>query len=52
MKATNNFTDSTGVERKVGEIYINRKPGSYFLHPYEELIETLKAHVLTDKKSI
>ena len=52
MKANNNFTDSLGIARIVGETYIYSKPGAYFEHPYEDMIETIKAHTLTDKQCI
>lgn len=46
------LTDSEGKKRRAGERWLVRKLGSYMPHVHEEIIETRKGYVLTDKKSI
>jgi hypothetical protein len=52
VKARNMLVDSQGVKRRAGERWLVRKQGSYMPHVFEEILDTRKAYVLTDKKCI
>ena len=52
VKAKKKLIDKNGIERRAGERWLIRTQGSYMPHVFEEIIETRKAYVLTDKKSI
>lgn len=52
LKATQDFKDNSGIERNIGEEWLIRTQGSYFLHAYEELVAHLQPHTLTKTTSI
>jgi len=48
-KATKDFA---GVARAAGEEWLVRKTGAYLPYVDEEIVQTVKAHILTDKKAL
>ncbi|CAF3612282.1 unnamed protein product, partial [Adineta steineri] len=52
LRAKKEMTDRDGVERETGEEWLNRIVGSYLPLAYEEVVSTVKAYVLTDKKAL
>jgi len=52
VKAIRKMKDAEGIQRRPGERWLVRKAGSYMPSENEEVVETRKAVVLTDKKSI
>jgi major vault protein len=52
LRAVRNTTDSEGNKRIVGEVWLIRKAGSYLPSENEEIVEIMKAQVLTDKQCI
>ncbi len=52
IRARLGLTDSTGNARKAGEEYLVRTVGAYIPDVNEEIIETVKAIVLTEKKAL
>jgi major vault protein len=48
-KATKDFG---GVPRAAGEEWLVRKPGAYLPYVDEEIVQTVKAHILTEKKAL
>jgi major vault protein len=51
LKAKKRFTHN-GVVRKAGEEYLHKEIGAYIPHVDEEVVETVNAFVLTEKKSL
>ena len=49
IRAKRDCTDKNNVKRFTGEEWIVKKSGAYLPGAYEQVIETVKAHVLTDK---
>jgi major vault protein len=52
LKAKKKFTDTKGVVRKAGEEYLHKEIGAYIPHVDEEVVETVNAFVLTEKKAL
>lgn len=52
LRARRGHTDRTGTPRKAGEEWLVRETGAYLPGVDEEVIETVKAYVLTDKKAL
>jgi len=52
LKARQNTVDFSGKPRQAGEEYLHRIPGAYIPGVDEEIIETVKAIVLTEKKAL
>jgi major vault protein len=52
VKAKKPLVDATGKKRRAGERWLVRTQGSYMPNVFEEILETRKAYVLTDKKCI
>ncbi|CAF3372443.1 unnamed protein product [Rotaria socialis] len=52
LRAKKEMTDRSGVARETGEEWLNRTVGSYLPLAYEEVVSTVKAYVLTDKKAL
>jgi major vault protein len=52
LRARRECTDGFGEARKAGEEWLVRAVGSYLPGVDEEIIETVNAHVLTDKKAL
>jgi len=52
LKARQNTVDSSGRARQAGEEYLHRIPGAYIPGVDEEIMETVKAIVLTEKKAL
>lgn len=52
LRARKKTTDRTGKARLAGEEWLVRNEGSYLPGVDEEVVRTLTAHVLTDKKAI
>jgi len=52
LRARKAILDGTKVERKAGEEWLVRTSGSYLPGVDEEVIETITAHVLTDKRAL
>lgn len=52
LRAKNKFTDRTGTERKAGEEWLWRSPGSFLPEVNEEVVSIIKAEVLTDMTAI
>lgn len=52
VKAKKDLVDSEGKKRIAGQRWLVRKQGVYQPHIHEEVLETRKAYVLTDKKCI
>ena len=52
VRAKRSLHDHENIERVAGQRWLIRKEGAYFPSVDEEVIEMLKAHILTDKKAI
>jgi len=52
IRATADTTDSTGVKRMAGEEWLVRSAGAYLPSVDEEVLETLKAEVLTEMRAV
>lgn len=52
LRARLGTTDSEGVERAAGEVWLYRKTGAYLPSVNEEIVETVRAFVLTEKKAL
>jgi len=52
LRARRRMKDVTGTVREAGEEWLHRSPGAYLPGVDEEIVETVKAHVLTDKKAL
>jgi major vault protein len=52
LKAKKRFTDAKGTVRKAGEEYLHKEIGAYIPHVDEEVVETVNAFVLTEKKAL
>jgi len=52
LSARRRMVDTNGVERQAGEEWLIRTPGAYLPGVDESVVETVKAHVLTDKKAL
>jgi len=52
LRAKKEMTDRDGIPRETGEEWLNRTVGSYLPLAYEEVVTTVKAYVLTDKKAL
>ena len=46
------MTDKSDVARVAGEEWIVRKVGTYMPGPYEEIVQQIRATVLTDTKAV
>ena len=52
LRARKSFTDRKGVARKAGEEWLVREDGSYLPDVDEEIVDTVQAYVLTDRKAL
>ncbi|CAF5154764.1 unnamed protein product, partial [Rotaria magnacalcarata] len=52
LRAKKEMVDRDGIARETGEEWLNRTIGSYLPLAYEEVVSTVKAYVLTDKKAL
>ncbi|CAF4832999.1 unnamed protein product, partial [Rotaria sp. Silwood1] len=52
LRAKKEMIDRDGIQRETGEEWLNRTNGSYLPLAYEEVVATVKAYVLTDKKAL
>jgi len=52
LRARKATSDKGGVARKAGEEWLYSKPGAYMPGVDEEIVETLNAYVLTDRKAL
>jgi len=52
LRARRKLVDQNGTERQAGEEWLVRNAGAYLPGVDEEVVETVKAHVLTDKKAL
>lgn len=52
LRARLDLVDASGVPRKVGEEYLVRTVGAYIPDVNEEIVATVKAIVLTEKKAL
>jgi major vault protein len=52
LRARKATTDKQGEARKAGEEWLYSKPGAYMPGVDEEIVETLTAYVLTDRKAL
>jgi major vault protein len=52
LKAKKKFTSANNVTRKAGEEYLHKEIGAYIPHVDEEVVETVNAFVLTEKKAL
>jgi len=52
LRARQNTVDFGGKSRQAGEEYLHRLPGAYIPGVDEEILETVKAIVLTEKKAL
>eukprot|EP01120_Amphizonella_sp_Union-15-10_P015948 TRINITY_DN82_c0_g1_i2.p1 TRINITY_DN82_c0_g1~~TRINITY_DN82_c0_g1_i2.p1 ORF type:complete len:848 (+),score=262.05 TRINITY_DN82_c0_g1_i2:40-2544(+) len=52
LRARKEFTDQTGQKRKAGEEWLVREIGAFLPNVEEEVVQTLSAYVLTDKKAL
>jgi major vault protein len=52
LRSRLDLTDSSGKARKAGEEYLVRSVGAYIPDVNEEIVETVKAIVLTEKKAL
>jgi len=52
LRALRDCVDISGEERKVGEEWLVRQVGTYLPAVDEEVVTTLKAHILTEKKAL
>ncbi|CAF4664198.1 unnamed protein product, partial [Rotaria sp. Silwood2] len=52
LRAKKEMVDRDDISRETGEEWLNRTVGSYLPLAYEEVVSTVKAYVLTDKKAL
>jgi len=52
LKARRDTIDNDKLQRKAGEEWLHRKIGAYLPDVNEEVLETVQAYVLTDKKAL
>jgi len=52
LRARRQLIDSEGVERAAGEEWLVKRPGAYMPNVDEEIIDTIRAHTITDKKAL
>eukprot|EP01121_Diplochlamys_sp_Union-15-3_P020578 TRINITY_DN804_c1_g2_i1.p1 TRINITY_DN804_c1_g2~~TRINITY_DN804_c1_g2_i1.p1 ORF type:complete len:863 (-),score=241.09 TRINITY_DN804_c1_g2_i1:5-2521(-) len=52
LRARKEFTDKSGVKRRAGEEWLVREVGAFLPSVEEEVVQTISAYVLTDKKAI
>lgn len=52
IRANKGCTDHKGIKRRAGEEYLVRDLGAYLPSVDEEIVETLSAYLLTDKKAL
>ena len=52
IRALRGTKDNEGIERKAGEEWLIRSPGDYICEVAEEIVEEVKAIILTEKKSL
>eukprot|EP01120_Amphizonella_sp_Union-15-10_P007559 TRINITY_DN255_c0_g3_i4.p1 TRINITY_DN255_c0_g3~~TRINITY_DN255_c0_g3_i4.p1 ORF type:complete len:850 (+),score=263.87 TRINITY_DN255_c0_g3_i4:35-2551(+) len=52
LRARKEFTDSRGHKRKAGEEWLVREAGAFLPSVEEEVVQTISAYVLTDKKAL
>uniref|UniRef100_K3X224 Major vault protein n=1 Tax=Globisporangium ultimum (strain ATCC 200006 / CBS 805.95 / DAOM BR144) TaxID=431595 RepID=K3X224_GLOUD len=52
FRAEKKCKDSQGIERDAGEEWLVRTPGAYLPQIDEVLVETMQAHILTDKTAL
>eukprot|EP01129_Flabellula_baltica_P005521 TRINITY_DN200_c0_g1_i1.p1 TRINITY_DN200_c0_g1~~TRINITY_DN200_c0_g1_i1.p1 ORF type:complete len:837 (-),score=259.88 TRINITY_DN200_c0_g1_i1:70-2580(-) len=52
LRARKEFVDATGVTRIAGEEWVVREVGAYLPDVDEEIVETLSAFILTEKKAL
>jgi major vault protein len=52
LRARKETNDRSGKKRQAGEEWLHRKTGSYLPGVDEEVIETVNAYILTDKKAL
>jgi len=52
LRATRELVDQSGQKRRCGESYLVTKQGAYLPGVYEEVLGTVKARVLTEKKAL
>jgi len=52
LRARKDCKDAEGKQRKAGEEWLVRKVGAYLPDVHEEVLETISAYVLTDKKAV
>ncbi|UJR37119.1 hypothetical protein I4U23_029823, partial [Adineta vaga] len=52
LRAKKEMIDRDDIQRQTGEEWLNRTNGSYLPLAYEEVVSTVQAYVLTDKKAL
>jgi len=52
LRAKKELKDAKGTVRKAGEEYLYKEPGAYIPDVDEEVVQTVNAYVLTDKKAL
>jgi major vault protein len=52
LRAKKEFIDRIGTKRQTGEEWIVREEGAYIPHVNEEIVQTVSAVILTDKKAL
>ncbi|XP_014662129.1 PREDICTED: major vault protein-like [Priapulus caudatus] len=52
LRARKETKDRSGVDRVSGEEWLVGKTGAYLPGPYEEVVDIISAHVLTEKKAL
>eukprot|EP01120_Amphizonella_sp_Union-15-10_P012269 TRINITY_DN541_c0_g1_i1.p1 TRINITY_DN541_c0_g1~~TRINITY_DN541_c0_g1_i1.p1 ORF type:complete len:280 (+),score=58.91 TRINITY_DN541_c0_g1_i1:60-842(+) len=52
LRAKKAFVDKIGVNRKAGEEWLVKESGGYLPNVNEEVVQTLEAYILTDKKAL
>jgi len=52
LRAKKEFTDDDGVDRRTGEEWLVRKVGAYMPNVHEEIVQTVAAIILTEKKAL
>jgi major vault protein len=52
LRAKKEFVDSSNTLRKAGEEWIIRQPGAYIPAVEEEIVETVSAYILSEKKAL
>ena len=50
--ATRDFVDTDGTERKTGQMWMITKIGAYLLGVFENLVERVEPHAITDNISL